>query len=429
MSSTSVEAAWATGLKRPWFDQLAREGLLGRLRRLREGTLVVADRGETERFGTSAEGSVDASMEVHHPRFYRRIATGGSLGAAEAFLDGDWTCPDLAALFRLLIRNPQVTSGMDSGWARGAAWLSRAAHVLRLNTRTGSRRNIEAHYDLGNDFFRLFLDETMMYSSGIFPTPESTLYEGSVEKLERICRQLNLSPQDHVLEIGTGWGGFALHAAREFGCRVTSTTISQAQFEFARERIRAAGLENRVTLLREDYRDLTGTYDKLVSIEMIEAVGHQFFDTFFRHCSARLKPDGLMLLQGIVMNEQGYTAYLRSVDFIQKYIFPGGCLPSVLALGAAAARGTDMRLVRVDDFAAHYARTLHLWRERFRDALDEIRALGFSERFLRTWDYYFCYCEAAFEERYIGVVQMLFAKPGSRYDAHFGHRHPAERTQ
>lgn len=428
MNSTSVEASWAVAPKRRWLDQFAREALLGRLQRMRQGTLVVADRGETKRFGTLSEGCVDASVEVHHARFYRRIAASGSLGAAEAFLDGDWTCPDLTALFRLLIRNPQVIGGLDRGWARCASWLSRTAHWLRRNTRTGSRRNIEAHYDLGNEFFRLFLDETMMYSSGIFPNTESTLHEGSVEKLERICRQLDLRPRDHVLEIGTGWGGFALHAAREFGCRVTTTTISQAQFEFASERIRAAGLEDRVTLLRDDYRDLTGTYDKLVSIEMIEAVGHRFFDTFFRHCGARLKPDGLMLLQGIVMNEQGYAAYLRSVDFIQKYIFPGGCLPSVLSLGKAAAQVTDMRLVRVDDFAAHYARTLHLWRDRFRDALDEVRALGFSERFLRMWEYYFCYCEAAFEERYIGVVQMLFAKPESRFDVHLNFPQLAERT-
>jgi len=262
----------------------------------------------------------------------------------------------------------------------------------------------------------LFLEETMMYSSGVFVSPESTLYDASVEKLDRISRRLTLEPGDHVLEIGTGWGGFALHAARNFGCRITTTTISQAQYEFTRERVREAGLEDRITVLLEDYRDLTGRFNKLVSIEMIEAVGHQFFDTFFEKCGRLLTPDGLMLVQGIVMNEQVYPQYLKSVDFIQKYVFPGGCLPSVTAVSQSVARTTPFRLLHLEDLAWHYAETLRAWRERFFGAIDEVRAQGYSERFIRLWNYYLCYCEAAFEERSTGVVQMLWAGPRSRHD-------------
>jgi cyclopropane-fatty-acyl-phospholipid synthase len=415
MSSSSAATRSTVDSRPSLFEKLAREGLAAGLRRIREGTLVLNDAEETQKFESSHASELHAAIEIHDARFYRRVATGGGLAAAESYLDGDWSCPDLTSLFRLLIRNPQVTGEMDSGWAQLAGWIARAGHWLRRNTRAKSRDNIRAHYDLGNDFFRLFLDDTMMYSSGFFLRRESTLKEASIAKLDRICRRLDLRPNDHLLEIGTGWGGFALHAAREYGCRITTTTISREQCELARDRIRAAGLQERVTVLLEDYRDLSGTYDKLVSIEMIEAVGHRYYDRFFRVCNDRLASDGLMLLQGIVMNEQGYASYLRSVDFIQKYIFPGGCLPSVLALGQSAARASDMRILHIEDFAAHYACTLRMWRNRFLAAIDRVRVLGYSERFIRMWDYYLCYCEAAFEERSIGVVQMLWGKPRSRH--------------
>lgn len=402
-------------------DRLARAGLVASLKCIGSDRLTLRDGNEAIGFGESSEeashAGLSAEVTVEDPQFFRHVAFGGSLAAAESFLDGHWSCDDLTALFRIVIRNPAAFSGMDRGIvARLLSVVAGMEHRLRRNSRRGSRKNIEAHYDLGNDFFRLFLDETMMYSSGIFPTADSTLHDASLEKLDRICRRLALGPGDHVLEIGTGWGGFALHAARNFGCRITTTTISRAQFEFARERVRNAGLEDRVTVLCEDYRDLSGRYDKLVSIEMIEAVGHQFFDQFFHRCGELLEPSGLMLLQGIVMNEQAYPRYVKSVDFIQKYVFPGGCLPSVLALGASAARSSALRLLHVEDFAWHYAQTLRCWRDRLHAALDQVRALGYSERFIRLWNYYFSYCEAAFEERATGVVQMLWAGPQSRLD-------------
>jgi cyclopropane-fatty-acyl-phospholipid synthase len=282
------------------------------------------------------------------------------------------------------------------------------------NTLAGSQANIAAHYDLGNDFYALFLDETMTYSCGIFEQEDSTLEEASLAKYDRICRKLALKPEDEVLEIGTGWGGFAIYAAGRYGCRVTTTTISRAQFDLARPRIAEAGLEDRVTLLLKDYRHLTGSYDKLVSIEMIEAVGFEYFDTFFSVCSERLKDDGLMCLQAITIADQVFDRYRRSHDFIRSHVFPGSCLISLGALSASLARATDLRLIHLEDLTPHYARTLKLWRERFFANLDQVRALGYPETFIRLWEFYLCYCEGGFAERYIGDVQMVLAKPGNR---------------
>ena len=416
MSSQTVEFSPTAVSTGSFFDRLARQTLERIIGKLDCDRITLRDETGERTFGTRSAEGLHAIVDVRRPSFYRRILTGGSLGAAEAFLDGDWTTDDLTVLIRILIRNMHVAEGINRGLSRVTRVLARGLHWWRRNTRAGSRRNIEAHYDLGNDFFRLFLDETMMYSSGIFERPDSTLHEASVAKIDRICRELDLRPTDHLLEIGTGWGGFALHAARHYGCRVTTTTISREQFDLARQRIDDAGLNERVHVLLKDYRDLTGQYDKLVSIEMIEAVGHQFLDMYFRKCGELLKPAGLMLLQGIVMNEQRYAEYLRSADFIQRYVFPGGCLPSVLAIGQAVAKTTDMRVLHLADFAAHYTRTLRAWRARFRNSLDRVRALEYSERFIRLWEYYLCYCEAAFSERHVGVVQMLLAKPGSRRD-------------
>ncbi|RPI89605.1 MAG: class I SAM-dependent methyltransferase [Planctomycetaceae bacterium] len=405
-------------------DRFARKAVTTQLAQMRGGPVTVMEHGRREVFGQTGDisaasqgGSIaECQVTVHDPRLYRRMLLGGSLAAAESYLDGDWDCDNLTALIRFLVRNEKALQGLDSGLARVAGWGARFWHRLRRNTRAGSRRNIAAHYDLGNEFFQLFLDETMMYSSGIFPTEESTLLEASIEKNDRICRKLQLQPGDHLLEIGTGWGGFAVYAAEHYGCRVTTTTISRKQFTLARRRVAEAGLTDRVNVLLSDYRDLTGTFDKLVSIEMIEAVGHQYFDTFFRKCGGLLKADGLMLLQGIVMQEQRYAEYLRSTDFIQRYVFPGGCLPTPLALTAAAARTSDLYPVHHEDFADHYARTLACWRTRFQERVDEVRAQGFDEQFLRTWHYYFCYCEAAFAERYIGLAHLMLAKAGWRGD-------------
>jgi cyclopropane-fatty-acyl-phospholipid synthase len=292
--------------------------------------------------------------------------------------------------------------------------LHKLFHLLHKDTRRGSLINIAAHYDLGNEFYGLFLDETMTYSCGIFERPESTLQEASLAKCERICRKLDLGPQDHVLEIGTGWGGFAVYAASRYGCRVTTTTISKAQHDAALERVRNAGLTERVTLLFKDYRDLSGKFDKLVSIEMIEAVGHHYLNTFFRCCSNLLSERGTMLLQSITIEDQAFERHTRQVDFIKRYIFPGSCIPSVTAMAKALAESTDLRLVHLEDITPHYARTLRAWRERFFGNIHKVRQLGFSDTFIRMWEFYLCYCEAGFTERYLGDVQMLFAKPSCR---------------
>jgi len=295
--------------------------------------------------------------------------------------------------------------------SRLAAIRHRWGHFRNRNSKSGSRRNIHAHYDLGNEFFSLFLDPTMMYSSAIFPNQQSSLEEGSLEKVDRVCRQLQLQPDEHVVEIGTGWGTFAIHAARNYGCRVTSTTISDEQFRMATDRVREAGLEDRVTLLKQDYRDLEGKYDKLVSIEMIEAVGRKFLDEYFRKCCSLLKEDGAMMIQAITLPEQRYEGYEDSVDFIQKYIFPGGFLPSIRLMQDCVAKQTDLRMLALDDFGVHYARTLRFWNQAFHERLAEVRELGFDDRFIRMWRYYLCYCEAAFLERATGLVQVLWGRP------------------
>jgi len=396
------------------FDGALR-GLVWRcLENLAEGRLTMDDGGHRRVFGRSGDGSPAANVTVEDARFYRHLVFGGSLGAAEAYIRGFWTCDDLVNLVRIFCRNGAVSAGLERGAARLLSPLARFAHWLRRNTTSGSRRNIAAHYDLGNEFFSLFLDETMAYSCAVFPRADSSLHEASLAKFDRICRKLVLTAEDHLLEIGTGWGGFALHAAREYGCRVTTTTISRKQCAYARQQVAAAGLADRVTVLCEDYRALTGLFDKLVSIEMIEAVGHRYFDTYFRVCSERLKPHGMMLLQAIVIPDQRYDSYRRSVDFIQRYIFPGGCLPSIGAICASLGRVTDLQLSHLEDITPHYAETLALWRRRFLANVDAVQRLGFSDEFIRTWEFYFCYCEGAFRERAIGDVQIALTKPAWR---------------
>ena len=420
-----------------WSDRLLRTLLQRRLAKLRGGSLVIRDALGEECFGERG-AALTAHVEIHHPRFYRRVLFGGGLGAAESLMDGDWTSRNLTALVRLFIRNIELSDRWDAGLAALRSLAARLEHAFRRNTRRGSLQNIRAHYDLGNDFYRLMLDETMSYSCGIFQRPQSTLHEASLAKLERVCRKLDLRPTDHLLEIGGGWGGLALYAAENYGCRVTTTTISQEQYDLARERVRERGLADRVVVLKQDYRDLTGSYDKLVSIEMIEAVGHEYFATFFRKCSELLKPDGQMLLQGIVIKEQRYRTHLKRVDFIRKYIFPGGCLPSSLALGQAASSASDLQLTHLEDMTPHYVRTLECWRSRFHQRVGDVRSLGYSEAFIRMWDYYLCYCAAAFAERQIQTVQLMFARPGwsgdllrrSPFAADLrAHRHAAEASQ
>jgi cyclopropane-fatty-acyl-phospholipid synthase len=394
--------------RRNFLGDAARRILFSRLERLAHGALVLHEGAQTWRFGEAAARAVE--VRVHDPAFYADLAFGGSVGAGESYMLGHWSAADLTGVMRLLLRNRDALDAMEGGWSRFSAPLRLAAHWLHRNTRAGSRRNIAAHYDLGNEFFRLFLDETMMYSCAIFEHAQMTLAEASVAKLEAVCRKLALAPGDHVLEVGSGWGGFALHAAGRYGCRVTTTTISPSQFELARERVRAAGLEGRVTVLLEDYRDLAGRYDKLVSIEMIEAIGHRQFEEFFRVSAARLAPGGRMLLQSIVIDDRHYARARDEVDFIKRYIFPGCCIPSLGALSQAMTAASDLHIEDVEDIGPHYATTLAHWRDNFLARLAEVRALGYPDEFIRMWEFYLCYCEAGFAERALGDVQLLLRR-------------------
>jgi cyclopropane-fatty-acyl-phospholipid synthase len=388
--------------------------VLHRLAGVTDGTLVLRDADGSHAFGVATAHAPAATIDVHDGRFFRALATRGNLGAAESYMRGDWDCDDLVALVRLVCRNAALSGAPRGLTGRLEGLLKTFAHRLRRNTRGGSRRNIHEHYDLGNEFFATFLDASMTYSCAVFDRADDTLEDAQFNKFDRLCRRLDLSPADHLLEIGCGWGGFALHAAGRYGCRVTATTISTEQFAFARQRVREAGLGARIEILQCDYRDLRGTFDKLASIEMIEAVGHEYLDAYFATCSRLLRPNGLMALQGITITDQEYDQYRRSVDFIRRHVFPGGCVPSVAAIAAATARSTDFRLLQFEDLGPHYARTLAEWRRRFDRQRAALRARGRSERFLRLWQFYLCYCEGGFHERQIGLGQWLFARPGNR---------------
>jgi cyclopropane-fatty-acyl-phospholipid synthase len=404
-------------LKERRIDGIARHSILSLLRKLAHGRITLVENTNKYHFGEKTEHfPLQAVITVHHQQLYTRIFWGGSIGAAEAYMEGLWSADDLTMVMRILALNQKAFENMEKGLARLTAPLYKFYHYIRKNTKAGSRKNILAHYDLGNDFYALFLDETMTYSCGIFERDDSTLKEASEAKYDRICRKLHLSAGERIVEIGTGWGGFAEHAARNYDVHVTTTTISDQQHTFAENRVRQAGLQDRITLLKMDYRDLTGKFDKLVSIEMIEAVGHHFYDTFFNACSRLLKADGIMALQAITIGDQIFEHHKRSVDFIKRYIFPGSCIPSITAVSNAVARSTDLQLVHLEDITPHYARTLREWRRRFFDNIAEVRALGFSDTFIRMWEYYLCYCEGGFAERYIGDVQMIMAKPLWRLD-------------
>ncbi len=389
-------------------DGLARRAVRARLRDLSHGRLTVSDVDGVTVFGSGDEPS--ARVDIGDPAFYRAVALGGHVGAGESYAAGEWTTPDLTALVRLLVRNRDALDGLETGLARLVQPARAILHALNRNSVSGSRRNIQAHYDLGNDFFRTFLDETMTYSAGIFQTPGGSLRDASTAKYDRLCRKLQLDAEDHVVEIGTGWGGFALHAARTYGCRVTTTTISKEQHALATRRVESAGLSSRVEVLLEDYRALRGRYDKLVSIEMIEAVGHHYFGTFFERCAGLLKPHGLAAIQAITIQDHLYESARKEVDFIKRYIFPGSCIPSVSVLSGAAAP-TDLRMVHLEDLTPHYAETLRRWRRRFMANWSRIEELGFDTTFKRLWEFYFCYCEGGFDERVLGSVQLTFAKP------------------
>ncbi len=363
--------------------------------------------------GDPESGGLRASVRVNSPRFYRRLLS-GSVGLGGSYMDGQWDCDDLVALTRIAALNVRSLDRLRRALAPALMPVQRAAGALARNTPRRSRRRIAAHYDLGNDLFAMFLDDTMMYSCGVFEQPDATLEQASLAKLERVCAKLDLGPEDHVLEIGTGWGGFAVHAAERYGCRVTTTTISAEQHSYALERVRAAGLSERVNVLLQDYRDLRGSYDKLVSIEMIEAVGWEYLPTFFRCCSDLLAADGAMLLQAIVIDDRAYEVEKAGRSFINTYIFPGGCLPSIEAISRSLSRSTDLRQVHMEDITAHYATTIAHWRERFAAGSHRLAEMGYDEPFRRLWELYLSYCEGGFRERRIQDVQILLAKPGYR---------------
>ena len=389
-------------------DGLGERLLRARLAQLVHGrvTLVAGPRRETYGHLTPRCG-LHATVQVRDRRFYAEAAFGGSVGAGESFMAGDWSADDLTALVRILLVNRGVLDGLDGGWSRLAEPLRRAVHAVSRNTRAGSRRNIAAHYDIGNDFFELFLDPTMTYSCAVYGRPDMTLEEAQVAKLERLCRKLDLRPSDHLLEIGTGWGALAIHAARNYGCRVTTTTISREQHALAAARIAQAGLADRITLRLDDYRDLDGRYDKLVSVEMIEAVGHQYYDTFFARCAGLLAPGGTMVLQSITIDDRQYASARDSVDFIKRHIFPGCCIPSLTALVQSATRASSLRIVDVEDIGPHYASTLADWRRNLFDHAAGVRARGYPEALLRMWHFYLAYCEGGFAERALGDVQVV----------------------
>ncbi len=396
-----------------WLERACRRAVLAKFEKLERGSLTLVEGDETQLFEGRQSGP-SVTIHVAQPSFWPQVAFRGTVGAAESYMEAGWSASDLTGLVRLMVLNREVLEDMERGLARLAMPFLRAYHARRSNTVRGAQKNIAAHYDLGNDFFALFLDPTMMYSSAYFESEEQTLEEAQVARVDRICRKLDLGPNDHVLEIGTGWGYFALHAAGRYGCRVTTTTISKEQHALASARIREAGLEDRVTVLLRDYRDLEGQYDKIVSIEMIEAVGQQFYKGFFEKCASLLKPEGRALLQAIVIRDDLFESAKNAVDFIQRYIFPGSCIPSVAALTGAASEGSDLRLTHLEDFPQHYARTLAEWRHAFNARRDEVGAMGFDESFQRMWEFYLCYCEGGVAERQISVTHLIFSKPLDR---------------
>lgn len=381
---------------------------------LHDAYLVVEDQGQMHQFG-DPQSLYRAHVVIHDPRAFKEMVLGGTLGAAEAFTLKLWDSHDVTRVVQVFARNLDILE--QQGWITHLRrLLVKIDHRFNRNSINKARQNIAAHYDLGNDLFEEFLDPSMMYSSAIYPKTNATLEEAQQYRLHRICEKLQITADDHVLEIGTGWGGMALFAAQKYGCRVTTTTISEQQYHYTQQQIERAGLTDRITLLKEDYRDLKGHYDKLISLEMIEAVGHEYLPTYFKRCSDLLKPQGAMLLQAITIADQRYHRYRKNVDFIQKYIFPGGHLPSVKEITTEVARMTDMTLRHLEDFGEHYALTLREWRRRFNQSSERLHLKGYDETFQRLWNYYFAYCEGGFLERNIGVTQIVFTKPRNRHD-------------
>ncbi|MBY7995510.1 cyclopropane-fatty-acyl-phospholipid synthase family protein [Vibrio fluvialis] len=363
-----------------------------------------------EHFGFAHEGQPQAHIRVTHPGFYGRALKGGSIAAAEAYMDGWWDSPNLTAVTELMARNLSALDQLEAQSSFVTRAMNKVGHWLKRNSIVRAKQNIEAHYDLGNDLYQTFLDERMLYSSALYLSTSDSLEQAQIQKMDRLCQQLQLTANDHVIEIGTGWGAMAIYMAQHYGCKVTTTTISEEQFAYADAEIARLGLEEQITLLKQDYRLLEGQFDKLVSIEMIEAVGKAYLQSYIEKCQSLLKPGGLMAIQAITIADQRYDYYSNNVDFIQKYIFPGGFLPSITVLTQMATRHTDFIVRDVFDIGMDYAKTLADWRLRFEAALNTVQALGYDERFVRMWRYYLCYCEGGFNARTISTIHMTLQR-------------------
>ncbi|MGX5914056.1 class I SAM-dependent methyltransferase [Aliidiomarina sp. Khilg15.8] len=397
-----------------WVEKWCRELALKALSYIQYGHITMLEDGDVVGEYGDKTSLLHARVDVHHPRTYRRFLFDGDIGAGESYTDGDWTSPDLVSVIRLFAANLEAMDKISNrfGWL---TWpFQKLSFLARRNSKRQAKQNIVSHYDLGNDLYTRFLDQRMQYSSAVYPTAESNLEEAQAHKLDRLCQMLDLKTTDHLIEIGTGWGGLAIHAAQNYGCKVTTTTISDAQYEYARERVEALGLEGQITLLKDDYRDLEGKFDKLVSVEMIEAVGKSYLPGFFAKCSSLLKPDGRLVIQAITIADQRSASYNRNVDFIQRHIFPGGYLPSITQMTRLLSLKTDLVVRQVDDIGLDYARTLHDWRLRFNNSRSELQSLGYDDRFTRLWNYYLCYCEGGFSERSVSAVQLAATKPADK---------------
>ena len=399
--------------KRTFLSKIFRNALLKKFKNLQYGYIVLIDNDKRFTFGKKSE-KLQTEVTINSQEFYVLLGSGGVLGVSEAFMAGYWNSTNLVVLLQIVLKNKRLMDSLDSGFARLIQPINKQIHKRHQNTLTGSKNNILAHYDLSNDFYKLWLDPTMTYSCGYFNKKNSTLESASIEKIDRICRKLHLSSSDTLLEIGTGWGSFSAHAAKNYGCKITTTTISDAQFQYAEKLFKKEGLESQINLVNIDYRNLEGQYDKIVSIEMIEAVGYQYIPEYFKKVSSLLKPDGLLAIQGITYNDQNFDDYKNSVDFIKKYIFPGSCLISLSQVIDVMKVHTDLALVDMEDITQHYTETLKRWRESFLNVLPDVRKLGFSEAFIKMWEFYFVFCEAGFLERNIGDVQMIIAKSDAR---------------
>jgi len=396
--------------KLTWFQDKCRAMVLQTLEQMKGACIEIHENSTTTLYG-DINASLKAHMHIHDPSIYTDMVKGGSIAAAEGYISKKWTSSNLTQLIRIFARNQKALDDVENKGGLLNTLQNKLLNFRNSNTLSGSKKNILAHYDLGNNLYTRFLDPEMMYSCAIYKDESTSLDEAQHYKLKTICDKLNLSPNDHLVEIGTGWGGLAIYAATHYGCKVTTTTISDAQFEYAQERVNRLGLSDKITLLKKDYRLLEGQYDKLVSIEMIEAVGHNFMGEFFRKCNSLLKPDGKMLIQAITIADQRYDHYRKSTDFIQKYIFPGGCLPSIAVIGEHIAGSTDMMIDNVTDIGIHYARTLNDWRVKFDKNWNDITQFGFDEQFKRLWHFYFAYCEGAFIERVISTHHIVARKP------------------